>query len=229
MGKRSPHKPAYPFAWLDEAVEITLNPENAYAGLLQPEALEHLKEQFSLEMRAVFTRLKTETFELLSEKKLKVTVQKYHHALFLLMQRATANQEKYAEEGLLKTTGDIVIQHLSELLAAIENRYPGCIPATENGKFPVITPPDPALLKISCALSVDQIGIILKAADDVRLILSRSLSLVFKTIAPYLSTPHKKELSWDSMRSNSYHPEARDREIAIETLEKMIRQIRDYR
>jgi hypothetical protein len=110
----------------------------------------------------------------------------------------------------------------------IEKRYTAYLPepviTQENQAVPAL-----GIFKIICALSIDQMGIILKAADDVKLIVSRSLSMVFKSIVPYLSTTNKKELSWDSMRSNSYHPEERDKEAAIAALEKLIRKIRDYK
>jgi hypothetical protein len=51
---------------------------------------------------------------------------------------------------------------------------------------------------------------------------------VFKTIVPHLSTPYKENLSYDSMRSKSYVAETRDKEIVIETLEKMIKKIKGY-
>jgi hypothetical protein len=82
--------------------------------------------------------------------------------------------------------------------------------------------------QVLCTLSVDQLGISLKAADDVKLLLSRSLSLIFKTIVPFLSTDQKKEISWESMRSSSYHPERTDRDVVIALLERMIRVIRAY-
>lgn len=82
--------------------------------------------------------------------------------------------------------------------------------------------------KLVCTLSEDQIGIILKAADDLRIILSRSLSNIFNQIVPYLSTPYKDELSANSMRSHTYSIEERDKEIVIETLERMIEKIKEY-
>lgn len=82
--------------------------------------------------------------------------------------------------------------------------------------------------KIECALSTDQIGLILRAGDESRILKARSMSQVFKTIVPHLSTPHKKELSYESMRSKSYTVEERDKEIAIKTLERIIKHIKDY-
>lgn len=82
--------------------------------------------------------------------------------------------------------------------------------------------------KIECVLSTDQIGLILRAGDESRILKARSMSQVFKTIVPHLSTPQKKELSYESMRSKSYTVEERDKEIAIKTLERIIKHIKDY-
>lgn len=82
--------------------------------------------------------------------------------------------------------------------------------------------------KVLCVLSTDQAAIILRAADELKILIARSMSEVFKTIVPHLSTPYKEELSYDSMRSKSYAAEERDKMIAIETLEKIIEKIKQY-
>lgn len=82
--------------------------------------------------------------------------------------------------------------------------------------------------KLECDLSADQIGIILRAADEARVVKSRSMSLVFQRIVPHLSTAFKRDLSYQSVRSKSYNAEENDKNIAILTLEKMIKKIRSY-
>ena len=82
--------------------------------------------------------------------------------------------------------------------------------------------------KVRVNLTSDQIAIILRALDESRLLESRSMSQVFKTIVPFLSTPGKSELSYDSVRNKSYTAEARDRKIAVEALEKLIAKINTY-
>ncbi len=82
--------------------------------------------------------------------------------------------------------------------------------------------------KVLCVLSVDQMALFLKAADEMKILSARSMSAVFKTIAPHLSTPYQEEISWESMRTKTYAPEDRDKKIIIETLEKMIRKISEY-
>lgn len=82
--------------------------------------------------------------------------------------------------------------------------------------------------KIKCALSVDQLSLFLRAADETKVIIARSLNDLFKQIVPYLSTSHTKNISYDSMRSKSYAAEKRDKEIVIHALEQMIKSIKDY-
>ncbi|CAA9197237.1 hypothetical protein FLA105534_01533 [Flavobacterium bizetiae] len=82
--------------------------------------------------------------------------------------------------------------------------------------------------KVECALSIDQMGLILRAGDEARILKARSLNCVFKTIVPYLSSSQKKDLSYNSMRSKSYTPEDRDKEIAIKTLKRIIKHIEEF-
>ena len=229
MGRRLAYKHIYPFAWLDEAVGITLDPDKEFVHQLQIEELERLQEKVNLETWEVFRYLKAETFYIFSHKKMKTIVQKYNRELLLLKQQAAGNLEKYPHSHLLKITGDLVVKNLNELSTAIEKWYPEYLPEQINNSGDKLKLPDKDPFKIICELSVDQMGIMLKAADDIKLIVSRSLSMVFKSIVPYLSTSKKKELSWDSMRSNSYHPEERDKEVAIVALEKMIGKIKAYK
>jgi hypothetical protein len=82
--------------------------------------------------------------------------------------------------------------------------------------------------KIECDLSADQIALILRAADESRIVKARSMNYFFKMIVPYLSTPFKKNLSYQSVRSKSYNAEDRDKDIAVRTLEKIIKKINTY-
>lgn len=82
--------------------------------------------------------------------------------------------------------------------------------------------------KIECVLSADQMGLILRASEESRTVKAKSMSEVFKTIVPHLSTAFKKNLSYHSVRIKSYNAEERDKEIAIRTLEKIIKKIRSY-
>ncbi len=90
------------------------------------------------------------------------------------------------------------------------------------------TPVEKEKSKVLCVLSTDQTALILRAADELKILMAKSMNEVFKKIVPHLSTPYKENLSYDSMRSKSYVAETRDKEIAIQTLEKMIKKIKEY-
>lgn len=82
--------------------------------------------------------------------------------------------------------------------------------------------------KITCALSADQIALFLRAAKDMNLIVARSVSSVFNSVVPFLSTQKETDLSPDSVRIKSYQGEQRDKDILVEALEKMIEQVKGY-
>ncbi|SEP06687.1 hypothetical protein [Flavobacterium sp. fv08] len=82
--------------------------------------------------------------------------------------------------------------------------------------------------KIIVNLSADQLALILRAFDESQLLAARSMSQVFRQIIPYISTPFKKQLSYDAVRSKSYHAEERDKEIVRTVLEKMIKKVETY-
>jgi hypothetical protein len=82
--------------------------------------------------------------------------------------------------------------------------------------------------KLQSVFSVDQMAMILRAADEMKIIRARSLNSVFKNIVPHLSTPYQENISYDSMRSKSYSAEQRDKEIVIQTLQQMINKIKEY-
>ncbi|SEI46205.1 hypothetical protein SAMN04487995_0927 [Dyadobacter koreensis] len=90
------------------------------------------------------------------------------------------------------------------------------------------TAAEPGALKVLVLLSVDQIGLILRALDSLRIIKARSMNAVFQSIAPFLSTPRKADLSWDSMRSKSYAFEEKDKLTVIKVLESVITWIKEY-
>lgn len=88
--------------------------------------------------------------------------------------------------------------------------------------------PEKEKQKVMCLISADQIALILRAAGDVKIVFAKSMNELFKTIIPHLSTPYTEDLSFDAVRSKSYVAEERDKEIAIETLELIIKQIKGY-
>jgi hypothetical protein len=79
--------------------------------------------------------------------------------------------------------------------------------------------------KILCNLTVDQLSLFFKAADLSNIISARSLSAIFQSVAPYLSTPHRTDISHSSLRVKSYSVEQRDKEMVLELINRIVRQI----
>lgn len=88
--------------------------------------------------------------------------------------------------------------------------------------------PEPEPFKVMVLLSVDQIGLFLRALDSLRILKARSMNAVFERVVPFLSTPRKTEISWDSMRSKSYSFEEKDKQTVIKLLESIILWIKEY-
>jgi hypothetical protein len=220
-------KQGYPYAWLDEVIEVTLNPAKTNVIDLQYQQLEIIKTKFDQELQAVLNDLKTNTFYLFSSKKIKVVVTQYYDSLLLLERQAMQNLAAYPEDHPLAATGEKIIFFIQNMGITFKKRYGKYIASkvTDSG----ITAPQPTVVsKLLCKLSADQIGVIIKAADDTKVVLASSLSVIFRSIVPYLSTDKIKNLSWDSMRKRTYHIEQMDKEVAIATLEKLILKIREY-
>src|SRR6202012_6162121 len=113
-----------------------------------------------------------------------------------------------------------LLQWLSEELYYQErkiNQWAINSPSTVRSKAPAHT-------KVLCRATVDQLGIFFRAATDIQLLDAPSQRQLFNQISPYLATPHKRELSGDSMRSKSYSPEKKDLEIVKDLLMQLYKQ-----
>jgi hypothetical protein len=213
----------YPFLWLDEIVEVTLNPAKSNLKNCSQELLQSVRERLPGEIAEINTRLKTQAFSLYTGEHVKVVAGHYDQAIRLLRQQARVNLAQYPETGALRDTGQTLLDYLDALYLSIRQRYPDYVAQASPDK-----PDDEALFKVLCRLSVDQVAIILKAADDIKLLVARSFSLVLRRIVPFLSTERLANFSWKSARSSTYKMEASDKEVAIRTLEALITKIREY-
>jgi hypothetical protein len=216
----------YPFAWLDEVVEIVLNPAKTDLSGLQSEQLRLLEEKSIAEVRLIWSALKGQAFSGANAESIKVIVEQYVIAIRSLRQQVMAYLETYPPDTLLRQTAQSILAGLDELYVFIVRRYPAYrleSLADYRQNLPLI-----AHFKVVFELSTDQLGILIRAAYDIRLIAGDSLRSVFKTLAPYLSTIKKTELSWDSMRSNSGRPERSDKMTVIAALEKVIAKVKEY-
>ena len=227
MSKRLNDESTYPFYWLDELAEITLNPDkNNVAGLTATE-LNTISERLPGEFSRICCLLKHQAFCLYCSDQLKVVAGHYDQSIRLLQKQAAANLTQYPRKGLLRQTGELLATGLADLANSLYNRYPSFVQPPAEAATETI--PSGLLNKILCALSADQLGILLRAATDAGVLVGRSFRKICTAVAPFLSTPWKSDIKPDTLRSHATRPEIRDKEVAIAFLEKMIDKIRGYR
>lgn len=111
-------------------------------------------------------------------------------------------------------------------ISYLQTKYQWDVNPLEQSSLPS-APASNKTIKTSINMTVDQIGLIIKALFDIGILISKSLSQVFKLITPLLSSSHQQEISWDSMRRKSYTLEQRDKEAVITMLENMIAHIKE--
>jgi hypothetical protein len=223
--RKSENENSYPFAWMDEVIEVTMNPQLTTITLLKPSLLEEIIQRFAAEARQIFSSLKSQTFCLLSSDKTRIAVEEYHTQVLQLAVQAKFNLEANVQNDLWVKTGRLIIDELDTLCVSIQKRYRKYLPKINNEGPEEINDLRTMLFKVLLSLSVDQIGIILKSAYNVKVILSSSYRKVCKAITPYLSTQRYETISDSGVRNSYCCPEKRDREIAVETLQKIIRDI----
>jgi hypothetical protein len=222
------HQTDYPFALLDEIVEVQLNPEiNPQAADTPGSKFADLKNQFAGECNKIWAQLKSRIFCMVSDEYVKVTLDQYLLAINHLKKQLGEKLKELPSDPRHNSGYQMLTALLEGLEGSIRERY-----SSHLINFTVSQPSNKTIqrspFKILCHLSADQLGLIIKAADETRLIEARSLSLVYQTIVPFLSTSNKEELSWDAMRSSTYHPEEIDKATAISALEKMIAKIKQH-
>lgn len=221
----------YPFEWLDEIICKDLNPERRSHKEINPAQLADLRQQLRSETGSIWKNLKSRTFLLLSHKKIMTMLEQYQESLDDLRRQALVNMAAYPEDDPLNGFCGQVLTELDQLQNQFRRRYANYLsspPRSVITQSPRSSGEQPALFKITCRLSVDQIAIILKASDDTRLLAARSFSLVLRSITPYLSTERMPDFSWKSARSSTMKIEERDKQVTIQALEQLIKKIRDY-
>lgn len=229
MNERTTYENSYPFSWLDEVIEITLNPDKSNLKQIKNETLAEIQARLPEEIAMITRSVKGQAFSLYSNEQVKVVAGHYDQAIRILQREARYNQRFYPQKGTLFKTGQMILGTLEDIHRNIQIRYGIYLPETRSSDQRDTEKTERVIEKILCALSADQIGIILRSAYDVKMIIGKSFRRVCQAIAPYLSTLWKIDVSWDTIRSSSGRPEIRDKEIAIQMLEKMIEKIRGYR
>lgn len=222
----------YLLEWLDLTVTSTLNPNKTDLTMITPIQSRAIIEKATEQTVLIQSQFTIQVFSLTKEKQIKILVGNYHSSLlFLLDKIREINNRNDFDGDSLKEVARTLISCLDELIIFVQSRFanylgaPSQIIQSKTNNLSVIDFPSG---KVLCKLSTDQTALILRASDELKILISKSMNHLFKTIVPFLSTPNKVNLSYNAMRSKAYVAEERDKEIAIETLERMIKQIKEY-
>lgn len=222
----------YLLEWLDLTVTSTLNPNKTDLTLITPIQSRAIIEKAAEQTFLIQSQFTVQVFSLTKEKQIKILVGNYYSSLLFLLNKITEiNSSNDLHRDNLKEVITTLISCLDELIIFVESRFatylgaPSQIIQSKTNNLSII---DSSSSKVLCKLSTDQTALILRASDELKILISKSMNHLFKTIVPFLSTPNKVDLSYNAMRSKAYVAEDRDKEIAIETLERMIKQIKEY-
>ncbi|WP_409415800.1 hypothetical protein [Flavobacterium sp. PS2] len=223
----------YLLEWMDLTVTSTLNPNKTDLAMITPIQSRAIIKKATQQTFLIQSQFTVQVFSLTNEKQIKILVGNYYSALlFLLDKIKEINGSNDLDRDNLKEVTATLISCLDELISFVESRFANYL---GTAPFPVmerktdrLTAMNNPSSKVLCKLSTDQTALILRASDELKILISKSMNHLFKTIVPFLSTPNKVNLSYDAMRSKAYVAEERDKEIAIETLERMIEQIKEY-
>ena len=222
----------YLLEWLDLTVTSTLNPNKTDLTMITPIQSRAIIEKATEQTFFIQSQFTVQVFSLTKEKQIKILVGNYYSSLLFLLNKITEiNSSNDLHRDNLKEVTATLIACLNELIIFVESRFanylgaPSQIIQSKTNNLSIIDSPSG---KVLCKLSTDQTALILRASDELKILISKSMNHLFKTIVPFLSTPNKVNLSYNAMRSKAYVAEERDKEIAIETLERMIKQIKEY-
>lgn len=221
----------YPLDWLDRLVTISLNPECLKMTKIDPSHLVMIVDRLRDEDEKLQLLIQSQVFVLLDDNNIRKLVRRYHSSLNILLDQMMESQENYyGSDKIVMELYDAIIKCMDGLVAFIETWFSDYLTAEDlsDKELGRNTKLQKVKQKITCMLSVDQIGIILRAADETRMVIAKSMNAVFRCIVSHLSSLKKVDLSYTAMRSRTYSIEERDKDAAILALEKMIKKIKDY-
>lgn len=221
---------SYLLEWLDILANVTLNPEKTPVQDITGQQVIVVMEKIRKETATIKSKLKHRVFSLTREKHIRVLLQNHYTSTQILLARVTQHKKnKTFQQEDLKRVLTLLEASLQDLLSFLETWFARYLNLEQLSKrkrnnLPITSPEE----KILCSLSTDQTALVLRAADELRILKAKSMRSVFRTIVPYLATPHRQDLSYDSLRAKAYTPEEKDKEIAIAQLQRMIKKIREY-
>lgn len=220
----------YPLYWLDNFINNTLHPENLSKDSLLKICSDNTQRQIKLEVSSIKSKIKDRTFSMQKEPQLRLYINNLYRSLeVLLSQLEQYKKFKEYQDPIPIKILDNLHYEITGLCSFIDLWYPNYLHKTETSslgkeqgysrKFSE---------KIKCNLTGDQAALVLRAADDSKFLVARSMRSVFRAIVPYLSTTQRKNLSYDSLRLKAYIISDKDKEIAIKRLKLMIKKIESY-
>lgn len=222
----------YLLEWMDLTVTSTLNPNKTDLGMITPIQSRAIIEKATEQTLFIQSQFILQVFSLTKETQIKILVANYYSSLLFLLDKAREiSLAADLQSDNLQEVSAVLISCLEELITFIGSRFANYLGASfqiterKPNSLSVLNTPSE---KVLCKLSTDQTALILRASDELKILVSKSMNHLFKTIVPYLSTPNKADLSYNAVRGKAYVAEERDKEIAIETLERMIEQIKEY-
>lgn len=213
----------YIFKFYERLINITMEPTKAIK--LDANYLEQL-HALALEQNLITKeRIARTLMRLKKESTTRLHVKNYTTILSLLL--------KVCEEYELQEIYNLPFLHsfllkikeiILDLIHFLNQRFPSFIPEhieSLPGK------PD-GDLKVRTNLSVDQLALILRAAYDQGVIITKSLNNLFRTLSPFFTSSERQQLSYRSMRSKSYSAEIKDKESTVAVLGQMVEAIKNY-
>jgi len=169
-----------------------------------------------------FTQCIADKINLLQNKVERIDSLNFHYKEFQQM-HSNQNMVLYPHHDNLK---DVLNNWFSQEIAYLEKTLHLAVSPLSEHRAPAAVPVKDE--KIICDLSADQLALILRAADESRVVVAKSMTEVFKSIVPHLSTTRRETLSYTAVRSKAYNAEDRDKEIAVLALQRMTEKIKGY-
>lgn len=213
----------YIFKFYERLINITMEP--AKASKLDVNHLEHLNASALEQNLITKERLAKSLMRLKKASTTRLHVKNYTTILSLLLKvcEEYEGHETYKKPFLhsfLLKIKDIVI----DLIDYLDQRFPSFVPGSTEPRGNKLE----ADFKIRTNLSVDQLALILRAAYDQGVIITKSLNNLFRTLAPFISSSERQQLSYSSMRSKSYNAEIKDKASTIAVLGQIANAIKNY-
>lgn len=223
-------KGEYILRWFDILISDTLNPNKIGLAAISKTQVALLRQIASTEKRQIADEINAIIFQSKKEETIRLLARNYYTILNILLntcvqyEQSQLFNENTNLRGLLLETKT----HIQEIFHLVVERLSFYLPASQISEGTANTVQDIAIPKLLFNLSVDQIAIITRAAFDTKVLKTKSLNELFRSIAPNISTIQRADVSYKSMRSKSYAIESLDKEVVLNVLQNIAEAVRNY-